>query len=100
MLDKDHVNYNCTITYSDGTERKIFANWLHNTDQDHWQGWACDTGVTRFYIDKHNQIWDGECKNQLLGNVLESWEPKQQNHCHRERCTGCTDDLLTRKHKI
>jgi hypothetical protein len=99
-LNEDHKNYNCIITYDNGVQQKVFANWLHNTEQDYWQGWACDAGVTRFYIDKNNLIWDGECKNQLLGNALEPWTKQDQKYCQRERCTGCTDDLITRKHKI
>jgi hypothetical protein len=100
LPEYDHPNYNCIVEDNNGVQRKIYANWLHNNNHDYWQGWDCNAGVTRFYIDKNLEIWDGECKNKLLGNVLENWDPLQHNNCLRERCTGCTDDLMTKKHKV
>lgn len=94
----NHTNYNCIVTLRDDTQYKIFGNWLHNHDLDQWQGWHCEAGKTRFYIDKNFDVWDGMCKNQKLGNALVEWHPNPQTICQRIRCVGCTDDLVTKKH--
>jgi hypothetical protein len=72
---------------------------MHNEKQDNFQGWSCDAGHTRFYIDKDFNIWDGQCKNSQLGNVLGEWHIKTNNICQQTTCTGCTDDLIVAKHK-
>ena len=82
-----------------GEEYQVYANWMHNNKLDNWQGWHCDAGYTRFYIDKNFDIWDGECKNKPLGNVLGDWATESNNVCKRITCTGCTDDLLTKKQR-
>jgi hypothetical protein len=94
---ENHVNYNCKIITDSGEEFLVYANWLHNEKLDSWQGWACDAGNTRFYIDKNFDIWSGECKNDYLGNVLDQWAINAHTRCRRETCTGCTDDLITKK---
>ena len=98
MIFEDHSNYNCVVVTDAGTEHRMYANWLHNNNLDRWQGWACDAGNTRFYIDKNFNVWSGECRNNLLGNALTEWQPKTDTICLQTTCTGCTDDLLTRKH--
>lgn len=100
LPNTDHENYNCVVTDELGRARKLYANWLHNNNLDHWQGWRCDAGATRFYIDENFNIWSGECKNQSLGNVLKTWDRVPESHCQRPRCTGCTDDLVTKKYQI
>ena len=95
---ENHSNYNCKITVNDGQEFLIYANWMHNEDLNHWRGWRCDAGHTRFYIDKNFDIWDGECQNTHLGNVLTEWNINTDNICKRATCTGCTDDLIVAKH--
>ena len=99
MNFENHINYNCRIILSDNTEYLIYSNWLRNQKLDYWKNWQCDAGVTRIYIDAQNNIYDGECMNQLLGNFETGWELKDpgQSRCHRERCSGCTDDLVTKK---
>lgn len=92
-----HTNYNCRVTDEQGQEHLVYANWLHNQGLDTWQGWRCDAGHTRFYIDKNFDIWSGECKNNHLGNVLTEWCPQQGTVCKQATCTGCTDDLITKK---
>lgn len=92
-----HHNYNCKITSDDGETHLVYANWIHNNGLDTWQGWQCDSGRTRFYIDKDFEIWGGECRNDMLGNVLDNWELKLNSVCNRVTCTGCTDDLITTK---
>jgi hypothetical protein len=96
---KNHPNYNCEITLDSGEQFKIYANWMHNEQQDNFQGWHCNAGLTRFYIDKNFNVWDGECKNTLLGNALGEWNTNPDNICKRPTCTGCTDDLIVSKHK-
>ena len=100
LPDQDHSNYNCVVTDQSGQQRRLYANWLHNNNMDHWQGWHCDAGHTRFYIDKNANIYSGECQHDLLGNLLQDWQPKTNTVCQKLRCTGCTDDLLTKKYKI
>lgn len=96
---ENHSNYNCKITLNSGEQFKIYANWMHNEKQDNFQGWSCEAGYTRFYIDNNFDIWDGECKNTQLGNVLGDWDCISDNICKRLTCTGCTDDLIAEKHE-
>lgn len=98
-LFEDHPNYNCTITTDTGSQHRVFANWMHNNKLDIWQGWHCSAGETRFYIDKNFDIWDGECQNTLLGNVLGDWDINSDTICSRKTCTGCTDDLMAEKYE-
>ncbi len=97
---ENHSNYNCNVTLASGEQYNVYANWLHNNGLDHWKGWRCAAGNTRFYIDGNFEIWSGECHNDLLGNVLETWETKADSICARDTCGACTDDLITSKHKI
>ena len=85
------------MTTDSGEEYQVYANWIHNNNLDHWQGWTCDAGHTRFAIDKDFNVWSGECQNDYLGNALGQWSPIPSAICQRTTCTGCTDDLLTRK---
>ena len=96
---ENHSDYNCIVTTDTGEQYRMYANWIHNNNLDHWQGWACDAGHTRFAIDKDFNVWSGECQNDYLGNALTEWEPKSNVVCNRATCTGCTDDLLTKKQK-
>jgi hypothetical protein len=96
---ENHTNYNCTITLESGEKYNVYANWIHNQKLDQWQGWHCNAGHTRFYIDKNFDIWSGECKNNYLGNVTDAWNLKTDTMCNRDTCTSCTDDLLTHKHE-
>lgn len=97
---RDHENYNCEITLDDGKIFRIYANWLHNQDLDHWQGWRCNAGSTRLSIDKNLDVWSGECKNDFLGNLKDQWDVmRSPTICRQETCGGCTDDLLTKKFK-
>lgn len=93
-----HQNYNCCVTDEQGQEHLVYANWMHNENLDNWQGYRCDAGHTRFYIDKNSNVWSGECRNDLLGNMLEQWAPKPDTVCNRPTCTGCTDDLMAKKY--
>ena len=93
----NHSNYNCRVLTDTGEEYLIYANWLHNNNQDHWQGWTCETGSTRLFIDKNLEVFGGECKNQYLGNALTGFITVENAVCKLPRCTGCTDDLMTSK---
>jgi hypothetical protein len=94
-----HENYNCRVTDEQGQEHLVYANWIHNERLDTWQGYRCDAGHTRFYIDKNFDAWSGECKNNYLGNVLDTWSSKPDTVCKQTTCTGCTDDLITKKYQ-
>lgn len=95
---ENHENYNCVIELDTGEKYYVYSNWIHNQGLDHWKDWKCNAGLTRFYIDKNFNIWDGECKNTLLGNISDEWQMNNNTICHRDICNGCTDDLLTKKH--
>ena len=96
---ENHKNYNCRITLDSGEEYLIYANQLHNEKLNNWKGWSCEAGATRLLIDKNFDLYSGECKNDYLGNALEPFEIKTSTICVRDRCTGCTDDLVVAKSK-
>ena len=97
----NHPNYNCQIILDNGEAYNIYANWLHNQNLDKWQGWHCNAGVTRVYININGEVYDGECKNSRLGDLHTGWNLKDEDNsiCHRTTCTGCTDDLIVTKEK-
>lgn len=98
MKFKNDDNYNIQITLTDGNTYRIYANFLHNETLDRWQGWHCQAGANRIYIDKNLDVWSGQCKNDYQGNMTTEWS-LYQNHtvCKQDRCTGCTDDLAVTK---
>ena len=92
--------YNCEITLSDGEKYRVSANSLHNRHLDNWKGWSCDVGFRRLDIDKNFDVWSGVCRNNYLGNLKTKWAPfNEPTTCERERCVGCTDDLLIGKYE-
>ena len=95
-----HHNYNCKITTDTGDTHLVYANWIHNEGLDTWKGWRCDSGNTRFYIDKNFEIWGGECCNDHLGNVLSDWNTKIDSICLKTTCGRCTDDLMATKYQL
>lgn len=94
----DHPNYNCQVTLRDGSQRRVYANWLHNQQMDRWQGWTCLSGARRLYIDKDLAVWNGECRNQQLGSIPEGFQLITHTRCEQPSCSGCTDDLMVAKH--
>lgn len=100
MIFENHKEYNCQITLSDSTKYRVNANWIHNSGLDDWRDWSCDAGLTRLYIDDQLDVYSGECMNDHLGNVITGWSPfSEPTVCKRDRCTGCTDDLILNKEK-
>jgi hypothetical protein len=97
---ENHSNYNCEIETDSGQTYRVFANWMHNQHLDAWQGWQCEAGASRLYIDKNLNVWSGECKNDILGHALDGFEVLEHTICKRSTCTGCTDDLAVIKRKI
>lgn len=95
----DHDNHNCRATDQSGSGRLVYANWLHNQGLDQWKGWTCMSGARRVYIDKHLEVWNGECMTNHLGSVRNGFELVSSTLCPRDTCTGCTDDLMVAKHK-
>lgn len=93
---ENHKNYNCIVTTDTEEQFHLYANWLHNNDCNYFQGWECEAGITRLHIDKNLNVFSGECKNNFLGDI-ENFSPLETNICARERCTGCTDDLIVAK---
>ena len=94
----DHKNYNCRVTFDDGKEVNVYANWMYNSNLNYWKGWLCNAGVTRIFIDANLDVYDGECLNSKLGNLKTGWELYTNKvECRQVRCTGCTDDLMVEK---
>ena len=94
---ENHQNYNCEITLDNGEKYRVFANWLHNNKLDYWKDWYCDVGVNRVVIDENFNVFSGMCKNDNLGNLFTDFKILNENICKKDRCTGCTDDLLMKK---
>ena len=70
---------------------------LKNNQLDNWQGWQCEAGATRLFIDKDFSTYGGECKNDYLGSALDGFTILDTTICKKIRCTGCTDDLIVAK---
>ena len=101
MKFEHHRYYNCEIQLNTGETYRVEANWLHNQGLDYWQGWSCDAGYKRLTIDKNFNVFSAQCENDNLGNLLTDWHfPEAPTTCQKPRCTGCTDDLLIKKHEI
>jgi hypothetical protein len=98
-LIENQENYNCRVVTTSGDEYLVYANWLHNEKLDNWKGWVCDAGATRISIDQNFNIYSGECRNDSLGNALGEFTILENTVCKKDRCTGCTDDLVISKHK-
>lgn len=80
---------------------RVDGNWLHNQGLDTWQGWQCDAGHTRLYIDADNNVYGGQCLNDNLGNINQKWQLLDSpTTCKQHRCTGCTDDLIVAKREV
>lgn len=88
------------ITLDNGESFNVEANWLHNQQLDYWKDWSCDAGYHRIYIDAEQDVYGGQCLNDKLGNLETGWELlPSPTICKRDRCNGCTDDLLQLKRK-
>ena len=92
-------NHNCRVTTDTGNEYLVYSSWLHNEQLDLWNGWHCDAGNTRLFIDKNFNVYGGECRNDHLGNALDGFTLLEHAVCQQERCSGCTDDLAVAKYK-
>ena len=93
-------NFNCRAEYQDGSTVAVYANQLHNKQLDQWQGWHCQAGVTRIYVDHKGDVWSCEGRNIRLGNVYSDWQHlAAPGQCSKPRCGPCTDDLVTEKYE-
>lgn len=101
MKFENHQYNNAKILLDDGREYSIFANWIHNQKLDYFKGWYCEAGITRLSIDTNGNVYSGECKDSRLGNLDTGWQllNEETAHCKRDRCTGCTDDLIVKKYQ-
>ena len=100
MSFENHSNYNCEIETESGQTYKIYSSWIHNNKLDSWHGWHCLAGATRVYIDKDLKVYGGECRNDYLGSALDNFQPLDHTICKQVSCSGCTDDLITPKHRL
>ena len=93
-----HKFYNCKVTLDNGATKFLDANWLHNNNHDNWKEWDCFAGVDRIFISADGTVYSGECCNDILGNIDAGWNLLENpTVCKRNRCTGCTDDLIVTK---
>lgn len=100
MKFENELFYNCKIELNNGESYLIQANTLHNQKLDYWKDWSCYVGHDRIYIDHDLKVYNGECLTVDLGSLDSQWElMSRPTQCPRDRCTGCTDDLLTKKYK-
>lgn len=98
MNFENQKNFNCKIVTDQNREFYVYANWIHNQGLDYWQGWSCEAGQTRISIDGNLDVFGGACLNDKLGNIKTGWDLLTSNtQCRRERCSPCTDDLITEK---
>jgi hypothetical protein len=79
----------------------VYVNWVHNHGLDNFKDWHCEAGSQRIFVDINGNIFNGECRNEKLGTLGKEWNllNEGQLRCKRDRCTGCTDDLLALKFK-
>jgi hypothetical protein len=95
---KNHKFYNCEIELSDGNRYRVSAVWLHNSQLDFWKGWECSAGFKRLDVDMDFNVFSARCKNESLGNLFGGWKIHDKpSICRKDRCSGCTDDLLVEK---
>lgn len=100
MKFRNETFYNCKIELNNGETYLIKSNTLHNEKLDYWKDWICHTGHDRIYISSDLTVYNGECRTIKLGTLDGEWELlTAPAPCTNNRCTGCTDDLLTKKHK-
>lgn len=85
---------------SDQSTYLIDANTMHNESLDSWKGWKCNAGYKRLAITPDGVVLSGECRNDYLGQLDGDWDILPgPTTCKRERCTGCTNDLMAEKYK-
>ena len=89
--------YNCKITDDNGNEYYVFSNTLHNNNLHH-----CFVGVDTLLIDFDSKVYDGICQSNCLGDLNTETVilPSSPIICKMERCTSCTQDLMTKKHQL
>jgi len=99
----DH-NYNCKITTSENESFLIDSLRLYNENMHHWYGWVCNVGVDSLRIDGNLNIFNGVCKQKLLGNLAQLHSSNESFHlphnpavCDKLSCTGCSTDLQMHK---
>lgn len=98
MQFQPHEYYNCEALLSNGRRYRIEGNWLHNENLDHWEGWNCEAGYNRIYIDADDNVYGGQCLNDQLGHLRTGWDVlPTATVCKKARCNGCTDDLIISK---
>jgi hypothetical protein len=98
---ENHQYYNCEIELDTAQTYRVAADWLYAQQLDDWLGWHCDAGHSRLSIDPDFEVFSGLCENDSLGNLFGEWQLlPEPTVCTRTRCSGCTDDLLIKKHKF
>jgi MoaA/NifB/PqqE/SkfB family radical SAM enzyme len=69
--------------------RQIFINQINR-----WNGWYCTGGIDSFYIDYRLNMFVGQCKRGLFGNMAEEYElPTKPFLCDKVEC-NCSQDIM------
>lgn len=104
-----HHTTKVTITYEDGSKRKVKNNGIQLEKNNHFFGWECNVGVDSFFINKDGQI-SGACGQKLYRENLfynlydedfkNKFKPKIKTViCSKNDCVSQAEVNL-RKHKV
>lgn len=91
--------YNVEVEYDDGSTIKTYATRLNFLELNKFKGWTCYAGYYRINIASTGEVFDGECYNQSLGNLVDrSFQLRTgPGLCRLDRCTGNPDDIMINK---
>lgn len=95
-----------TITFNDGTKKRVTLNWLSLNEQNRFFGWDCNLGIDTFYIHKSGQL-QGACGQALYNldfkynifdeDFTEKFHPNITSvTCQQFNC-GCQPETNARK---
>ena len=66
-----------------------------------WRGWKCWGGIDSFYIDYEMNLFVGQCKRGLIGNLKEEYDlPSAPFICDKDVCNCSQDMMESRKEKV
>ncbi len=72
------------------------APQITNGKLNRWKGWECSTGTESFVIDERGDVYNGWCKQEFYGSVLDGDDIRSTSVpivCRKQRCL-CNIDIL------